>query len=144
MGNNAMNLPKNAWLNAKMYADTAFPANPVPGDRILRTDEDTDKGGRWYTYTVASGIGYWVPDALRGTATFTGTGTSTTTAVSFGLTLPAVPSVSLSLNTGWSGYLKTIPHPVSVSVTGFSILLAATDGASLTWTSAVCSWVAIP
>ncbi len=53
-----LGLPRNAWTNAKTYADTAFPVNAVVGDRILRTDL-----GRWFTFVTIGGADYWAPEA---------------------------------------------------------------------------------
>ena len=48
-----LGLPKSAFINNKMYADSTFPPNPTEGDRIWRTDVQT-----WYTY----GSSGWVAD----------------------------------------------------------------------------------
>lgn len=52
-----MQLPSNAWRNAKSYAADAFPDNGVAGDRIFRTDL-----GIWHTCMEIGGNFYWVPD----------------------------------------------------------------------------------
>ncbi len=139
-----MGLPINAWRNAKQYADIVFPGNPVVGDRILRVDEDTGRGGRWYTYIEVASTPFWVPDYLRDTVAVSGTANLFDIPVSFGITLPAPPSVNTNPPSGFVGYAKTTSRPVSVTATGFIYRLATTDGASVTLSGQIGSWIAIP
>ncbi len=140
----ALGLPAWLWKNTRHHPATSFPAGTIHGDRILRTDQDTTKGGRWYTYVIISGIGYWVPDVLSGTATVTLSSQSSGSAtVNFGITLPSIPKIVTSISLSATTVPAATSRPQGASTTGFSAQVSTTNGTLVSQVFTI-DWIATP
>lgn len=79
-----------------------------------------------------------------GTATvgFT-TLSSTTVSVTFPIAFSAAPVVTVNIASQAAATAGWIARAVAVTATGFTLYLAATDGATDTWTNVAVGWVAV-
>ncbi len=142
---NPLGLSRNAWVNAKSYAATSFPGNPVEGDRILRTDIGM---GVWFTYIGT----LWQPDVWANFVTLNnGAATNAgNTAVSYnfpsGAGWTAIPRVVVSLATAGTGTInnKMIARATNGSTTGFFVTINSGDASNGSWSGLVAHYIASP
>lgn len=81
---------------------------------------------------------------LTGTETISFASANThTRTVSFGITFPAPPKVTIHINSASGSTAMWHMRPYNITATGFDIFAFSSDSGADVWSSIACGWIAI-
>lgn len=145
-------LPPSAWTNRRTMVASAWPDDPVVGDRVLRTDVGSIP--TWFTYHgIMFTFPQWIADSLSGTATFNSVTpvSSITQRVEFGtiggvaISYPYIPAVYTNIMEPTNGLSRWSSNAMNIDGTGFTLTLSSPSAAtSVAMTNLPVRWTVLP
>ena len=112
---------------------------PVVGDTVAVFRQDSS----WLVLGAISVTSVASKATMAGTTTMSFTTVNAATqAVSYGVTFPVTPAVTVNIDSGSGSAARWVARAISIGTSGFTMFVFAADAATSTWSNIPVSWIA--